>query len=54
VAYELALYVAAFWLSSSSSAFSWPIFGYILRADGPHTASHEANPTSARVPSLLD
>ena len=33
VVYELALYVAAFWLSSSSSAFSWPIIGYILQVN---------------------
>jgi hypothetical protein len=33
VVYELALDVAAFWLSSSSSAFSWPIIGYILQVN---------------------
>jgi hypothetical protein len=33
VIYELALYVAAFWLSSSSAAFSWPIIGYILQVN---------------------
>jgi hypothetical protein len=33
VVYELALYVAGFWLSSSSTAFSWPIIGYILQVN---------------------
>ena len=33
VVYELALYVAAFWLSSSDAAFSWPIVGYILQVN---------------------
>jgi hypothetical protein len=31
--YELALYVASFWLSSSDPAFSWLIVGYILQVN---------------------
>jgi hypothetical protein len=30
VAYELALYVASFWLPGSDSAFSWSVISYIL------------------------
>jgi hypothetical protein len=33
VVYELALYIASFWLSSASLAFSWPIIGYILQVN---------------------
>jgi hypothetical protein len=33
VVYELALYVAGFWLSSSGTAFSWPIISYILQVN---------------------
>ena len=32
-AYELALYAASFWLSSSDTAFSWPVVGYILQVN---------------------
>jgi hypothetical protein len=31
--YELALYAASFWLSSSDTAFSWATVGYILQVN---------------------
>jgi hypothetical protein len=37
--YELALYAASFWLSSSDTAFSWATVGYILQVNALGLAS---------------